>query len=112
MLRRILVALLSVLLFLPLELPAQKGGGHSSSSRSSSSSSRSSKSTSSRSKSTSSVKPVHVREYKRKDGTVVTEHNRSLPGTKTEKTKSKGKTKISTTETARPSAIPRESTIA
>jgi hypothetical protein len=36
----------------------------------------------SKSKSTSTKKPVHVTEYKRKDGTVVSAHARSLPGSK------------------------------
>jgi len=31
--------------------------------------------------SSESSKPVHVRQYQRKDGTVVSAHNRSLPGT-------------------------------
>jgi hypothetical protein len=77
MLRRTLIALLSVVLFLPLELPAQNGGGHSSSrsssrsssSRSSSRSSSSRRSSSSKStsarrsskaKRTASDKPIHV----------------------------------------------------
>ncbi len=47
-------------------------GGHSSGSRSSKSTSKSSQ---------SSGKTVHVREYTRKDGTVVRAHDRRAPGT-------------------------------
>lgn len=36
---------------------------------------------SARARTSESSKPVHVRQYKRKDGTVVTAHNRSLPST-------------------------------
>ena len=95
MLKPVAIASLIVYLLLPLELSAQKGR---------SSSSRSSKSSASKSKkSSSSDKPVHVREYKRKDATTVREHNRSLLGTKTKRTTS-----------SRPSSsgIPQKSTVA
>ena len=95
MLKPVAIASLIVYLVLPLELSAQKGR---------SSSSRSSKSSASKSKkSSSSDKPVHVREYERKDATTVREHNRSLLGTKTKRTTS-----------SRPSSsgIPQKSSVA
>ena len=95
MLKPVAIASLIVYLVLPLELSAQKGR---------SSSSRSSKSSASKSKkSSSSDKPVHVREYERKDATTVREHNRSLLGTKTKRT---------TSSRSSSSGIPQKSTVA
>ena len=95
MLKPVAIASLIVYLLLPLELSAQKGR---------SSSSRSSKSSASKSKkSSSSDKPVHVREYERKDATTVREHNRSLLGTKTKRT---------TSSRSSSSGIPQKSTVA
>ena len=95
MLKPVAIASLIVYLLLPLELSAQKGR---------SSSSRSSKSSASKSKkSSSSDKPVHVREYERKDATTVREHNRSLLGTKTKRT---------TSSRSSSSGIPQKSSVA
>lgn len=54
---------------------AAKGGGHGSHS------SHSSKSHSAKASKSKSSKTVHVREYQRKDGTVVHAHDRNAPGT-------------------------------
>src|SRR5438105_2422078 len=101
---RIVVAFLTVIFFLPLGLPAQKG---SSSSHSSKSTSSKSKSKPSKSSSPSSDKPVHVKTYERKDGTTVSAHDRSVPGTKTKTTAKVKRTKSSTSSS---SAITEKST--
>jgi hypothetical protein len=107
MLKRIVFTLFIVFLFLRLDVSAQKG--HSSSARSSKTSSSKSSSKTKKSSSSSSDKPVHVREYKRKDGTDVQAHNRSLPGTKT---KPEAKVKKTKSASSSSSAIPEKSTVA
>ena len=101
-------SLLFVLLFsLTLTVSAAQGTGRAS--HSSKSSTGSKAKSSARPKAKSADKPVHVREYKRKDGTVVHPHDRSLPGTKT---KSISTTKTTVTTSQSSSGIPKSSTVA
>ena len=64
--------MLAFVLLLPFNVAAQKTGSPTSSS---------SKTASSKSTKSTSGKTVHVKEYKRKDGTVVKAHDRAVPGT-------------------------------
>src|SRR5947209_3418935 len=108
--RKLLLSVLFLSLTLTVSAIPQKGG------HTSHSSSRSTTETKSatKSKSSTSDKPVHVREYERKDGTVVQAHDRALPGTNTKTSPPTGakdsgsQTESQTTTTA----IPKPSTVA
>ena len=106
--KRIGLMALILSILLPFELTALKGGSHGSGSRSttSHSSTRSSSTKKSSSKSSSGTgKTVKVKEYKRKDGTIVKTHDRSAPGTK-QNSSSTSSSKLSS------SGVPRKSTVA
>jgi hypothetical protein len=97
LIKRFAVALLAVVLLLPFGVAAQEAGSHPSSS---------SKATSSKSAKSTAGKTVHVKEHRRKDGTVVKAHDRVVSGTKAKATPS---TKAATRP---PTAIPKKSTAA
>src|SRR5262245_59438880 len=84
MMKRFALLGLVITLLLPFDVSAQKGGSRTSSRSSgkSSSKSSSSKSKSSKSPKSSNGNTAHVKEYERKDGTVVRAHDRAAPGTK------------------------------
>ena len=109
MMKRVALVPLILSILLPFEVTAQKGGSHASGSRSttSHSSTRSSSSTKRSSSKSSSGrgKTVKVKEYKRKDGTIVKTHDRSAPGTK-QNSSSTSSSKLSS------SGVPRKSTVA
>jgi hypothetical protein len=95
--RQIRLITLVIVLLLPSALLSQKSS-HSST-RSSST-----KSSSSKPKTSTKEKTVHVKEYERKDGTIVQAHDRSAPGTKS--------TATVKAKSVSPSATPGSSTVA
>lgn len=71
----------------------------------------SSHSSSRKSSSSSTKKPVHVRSYTRKDGTIVHAHTRSLPGTTAHKSVSGTHTKATKTYTSKSATSGKRSSI-